>query len=212
MSADKLMRIARDFSAVEVMKTGIDLRIEVCRKRHSRLVLTTPDGQWSRFVVFASTPSCKRWLVHLRKDLRRVMREMIPVRLPRGWCTEMGVYFWKDRCPTALEDFGRIEMERLQARIIGLPDFRCVERSRLPPRLRGCTRRYAAVAHVARFKPAFAGRPFTREPWLVEYNAAYPHAYNMHKMLYHSWRISFAARWFTARRRTACCGRAAAMR
>ena len=76
MGMIKAMREARDLAMREVMEYGLDLRINVCRQRHSRLVLTTPDGRLSRFVVFAGTPSCPRWLVHLRKDLRRVMREM----------------------------------------------------------------------------------------------------------------------------------------
>ena len=97
----------------------------------------------------------------------------------------MDVFHWRDRCPDVLEAFGRAEMARLQARIPDLPDFRCAERSRLPVPQRACTRRYAAVAHVTRFQPGFARMRRDFGPWLVEFNARFPHVYNMQRMLYH---------------------------
>lgn len=58
--------------------------IELVRKRHKFVRLQHVESGITRKVVFASTPSCNRWLVHLKKDLRKVVREIDAVLLKYG--------------------------------------------------------------------------------------------------------------------------------
>jgi hypothetical protein len=71
MSTIKRMREALAMAEKELAERSADLRVRTCRGSHARLIVGTRDGRITREVHFASTPSCDRWLVHLKKDLRR---------------------------------------------------------------------------------------------------------------------------------------------
>lgn len=73
MSPNKVIRDAQKLALRELKEYGLDLTVVVLRGGHPRLVLSNPCGQLSQFVVFAGTPSCRRWLAHLRRDLRHVL-------------------------------------------------------------------------------------------------------------------------------------------
>jgi len=75
MSYRKVLRDARVMAYREIARLMLDLVVVIRCDSHARLIISTPDGRFSRFVVFASTPSCNRWLVHLKKDLRRVLAQ-----------------------------------------------------------------------------------------------------------------------------------------
>lgn len=78
MSIKKRMRDAQALAEKELARRPLDLIVTPRICAHARLVLSTRDGRQQREVVFASTPSCPRWMDHLRKDLRRVLRQFEP--------------------------------------------------------------------------------------------------------------------------------------
>jgi hypothetical protein len=71
----KALRDAHALACRELARLALDLAVAIRCDSHARLIVSTPDGRFSRFVVFASTPSCNRWLVHLKKDLRQVLAQ-----------------------------------------------------------------------------------------------------------------------------------------
>lgn len=73
MSINKRMRDAKALAEAELARRALDLKVIPQRGAHSRLVLCSRDGQRIMPVIFSSTPSCHRWLEHLRKDLRRAL-------------------------------------------------------------------------------------------------------------------------------------------
>ena len=84
MSINKRMRDAITLAERELAEGTLDLKISLRLSSHARLVLSTRDGRQRREVVFASTPSCPRWMVHLRKDLRRVLRQFAAASAASG--------------------------------------------------------------------------------------------------------------------------------
>lgn len=76
MSCLKILREARKLAEREIEKYGLSLSVVVRRGTHPQLVLATPGGQRSQFVVLAGTPSCSRWQLNLRRDLRQVLRRL----------------------------------------------------------------------------------------------------------------------------------------
>lgn len=84
MSHDKSER-----DALSLVNSFLDSRrdirvIELVRRKHKFFRIQHVESGISRKVVFASTPSCNRWLAHLKKDLRKVVREIDAVLLKYG--------------------------------------------------------------------------------------------------------------------------------
>ena len=48
----------------------------ILKRKHNFIQLRHVKTGVTRKVVFSSTPSCHRWLFHLKKDLRRVVRDI----------------------------------------------------------------------------------------------------------------------------------------
>lgn len=72
---NKRMREARMLAYAILARYGAQLEVCIIHGKHAKLVLSSPDGKWSKYVVFASTPSCHLWRTHLQRDINNVMRE-----------------------------------------------------------------------------------------------------------------------------------------
>jgi hypothetical protein len=80
MSIKKRERDALALAECELAQRTLDVVVTLGRSKHACLRITARDGRMARKVIFASTPSCDRWLVHLKKDLRRVLAQFEPLR------------------------------------------------------------------------------------------------------------------------------------
>lgn len=70
MSIKKRMRTALALANDVLAERNLKAREIKYSGKHPYIIITSDDGLFIRKVYFSKTPSCSRWLLHLKKDIR----------------------------------------------------------------------------------------------------------------------------------------------